>query len=276
MYNARILIIVLVSLCLSVSGCHYFSTDSQISYGLNHYKMGLYNQAIPTLLSAVKSLEKESPPDSRLVDVLIALGAMAESEKRNDLAANFYPRALKAADALQPTDDKRLRNALVYLGMFYSYHERAHDALPILQRAAEISVKLKDQEYHAIDLDNLASAYQNLKQYSEAVEFQSRALKVANELTAAQFPTRGTILHNLGSSYMELGRYEEAEAYFKEAITVLNSGGREAEQWRIKTAKESYTDLRRRMDRAAEAEKPESPTVHQGAPADAKSGPAEL
>src|SRR6185369_7189916 len=82
---------------LAICGCHYFSTEDQINYGLNHYKMGAYGEAIPALISAARSLEKENPPDPRLVDVLLALGSMAESERRDDLAADFYPRALKAA-----------------------------------------------------------------------------------------------------------------------------------------------------------------------------------
>ncbi len=250
----------LITLC---SGCHYFSTESQINYGLNHYKMGLYNQAIPPLISAAESLEKENPPDPRLVDVLVALGTMAQAEKRDDLAANFYPRALKAAEALRPTDNTRLRNALVHAGIFYSGHEQTPEALPLLQRAAAISERLEDREYHAIDLDNLALAHQNLKQYLEASELQLRALKVTNELKSGQYlsGTKGTILHNLGSSYVELGRYKDAEKYFKESIAVLTSVGREVEPWRVNTAKKSYADLLRRTGRTEEAKKLEAPAL---------------
>jgi len=36
---------------VSLSGCLYFSTERQINYGLNHYEMGLYDLAIPPLMT---------------------------------------------------------------------------------------------------------------------------------------------------------------------------------------------------------------------------------
>jgi tetratricopeptide (TPR) repeat protein len=197
---------------------------------------------------------------------------MAMSEKRHDLAADFFPRALKAAESLRPNDNKRLRNALVNLGMFYSSHERSKEAVPTLDRAAAISERFagQDREFYAIDLDNLASAHQNLKQYPEAIDLQLKALNIANQLTSGKYlvTTKGVILHNLGASYVELGRYKEAEANFKESISVLSSGGRDVEAWRLKTAKRSYADLLHRTGREREAQELEVPAPQPGAPAD--------
>lgn len=262
----------LLVFCVGLSGCHYFSTESQINYGLNHYEMGLYGHAIPALVSAADSLEGKKPLDPRLVEVLVALGTMAASEKRNDLARDFYLRGLKAAEALQPIDNTRLRNSLVNLGMFYSYNDRAKDSLPILQRATSISKTFNDQTFYAIDLDNLASAYQNLKQYVEASELQLKALGVVNEMAAGKFllRTKGTILHNLGRSFVEIGRHSEAETRFKESIAVLTMDQREAEPWRIRTAKKSYVDLLMRMGREKEAKdlksQIEAPVLPQSTP----------
>lgn len=257
-----------LAVVLGLAGCHYVSTESQINYGLNHYEMGLYGQAIPALMSAAKSLEKQNPPTPRLVEALIALGDMAQGEKRDDLAADFYPRALKAAEALQPPDSTRLRNALVHTGQFYSFHDRAKDAVPLLQRAADISAKFEDREFHAIDLDNIASAYQNLKQYDKCIELQLKSLQLANKLPKEKFLTKGTILHNLGRSHMDLGQYKEAEEYLKEALAVLSAGGREAEPWRVRTARKSYSELLRKMGRNEEAEKLQPPALQKGVPAD--------
>jgi tetratricopeptide (TPR) repeat protein len=154
--------------------------------------------------------------------------------------------------------------------MFYSYHKRAREAVPLLQRAAAISEKFDDRVYHAIDLDNLATAYHNLKQYQQASELQLRALKVANELSFGEFlaRTKGTILYNLGTSYIEVGRNKEAEECFKQSITVLTSGGSEVEPWRLKTAKNSYAELLRKTGRAREAQELEAPALQPGTPAD--------
>ena len=123
----------------ALAGCAYTSTEQQINYGLNHYRMGLYDQAITPLVSAAESMEKQSPPDARLVDVLLALGDMAQAKDRKDLAAGFYPRALKAAEAVTPADNTRLRNALVGTGLFYTYNGRPRDALPLLEQAGVLS-----------------------------------------------------------------------------------------------------------------------------------------
>ena len=81
-----------------LGGCA--STDQQVNYGLNHFRMGLYNQAIPPLRSAADTLERKSPPDPRLPEIFIALGEMAADTTRPDLAEGFYKKALKAADEL--------------------------------------------------------------------------------------------------------------------------------------------------------------------------------
>lgn len=241
---------------ISLSGCLYMSTDRQISYGLAHYQMGLYNQAIPALASAANSLETDNPSDPRFVDVLIALGSMAQSEKRYDLADNFYLKALKAAEALQPVDNVRLRNALVNLGMYAMARERLQDAVPLLMRACTLSEKFENREFHAIDLDNLATAYQSLKQYQQASELQLSALKVVNELAGGNTlaGTKGTIHHNLATTYQELGRDAEAETSFKTALAILTSGGASVEPWRVATARRSYAKYLRKVGREKEAQ----------------------
>src|SRR5258708_28522818 len=131
-----------IALTIVLSGCLYVSTERQINYGLNHYEMGLYDLAIPPLVTAAESLEKGSPPDARLVDVFLALGDMAVKKDRKDLATGFYARALRASETLKPTDNKRLRNVLVTSVMFYTYNGLPKDDLPLLQPAAAISSTL--------------------------------------------------------------------------------------------------------------------------------------
>ena len=197
----RGLVTAITALSFISPGCHYFNTESQIDSGLNHYEMGLYNQ-VSLLSSQPPMAERGGPPNPRLVEILLALGDMAQSEKRNDMAADFYPRALKAAEALKPVDNERLRNAFVRTGMFYSYHERAAEAYRC--RACRSTVGgIRRSGVFAIDLDDLAFAHQNQKRYEKAVQLQSKALKIADKLPTAKYPNKGTILHNLGSSYME-------------------------------------------------------------------------
>lgn len=253
---------ILAGLCIVLSGCVYFSTDRQINYGLNHYEMGLPGHAIPPLIEAARSLEKENPPDPRLVDVLIALGNMAQQDKRNDLAADFFSRALKAAGALQPADAGRLRNALVNTGLFKQRLGQSAEALPLLQRAADISRTDDQPILHAIDLDNLAQAHSSLGQFQTAIGLQQEARDIALRTTDGKYlaRTRGTILHNLGDAYAKLGREQDAEACFRQAIATLSTGGREVEAWRIERARKAYAELLRKAGRNREAQALEAGT----------------
>ncbi len=249
-----------------LSGCIAVSTESQINYGLNHYKMGLYSHAIPPLVTAADSLEKITPTDPRLVDVLIALGEMAQSDKRKDLADGFFTRALKAAESLKPQDERLLRNSLVHLGSFYLF-ERPSDALQILARAEEISRTYDDQVLHAIDLDNLGIAYRGTKNYPRSSALSLQALAIINSITTGKLVTRtkGVILHNLGYTEMLFEHYKEAETHFKESLLVLRSDPKNVESWRVKTVLNSYAKLLRstgRIQEATEFENQSGANVH--------------
>ena len=238
-----------------VAGCVAISTEDQINYGLNHYKMGLYNRAIPPLMSAAESMEGKDPPDPRLVDVLIALGVMAQGTGRRDLAADFYPRALKAAETLSPPDTVRVRNSLVHLGTFY-IEGRPSDAVALLERAEKLSRGIDEQVIHAIDLDNLAQAHQALRQYPRAIALSMEALRVVEQHPQQRYATRtkGVILHSLAMSYSDAGDAKRAEALFKQSLSVLRSAPNEVEAWRLKTVTTDYAQLLRRTGRAQEAD----------------------
>jgi tetratricopeptide (TPR) repeat protein len=242
-------------LCVVIASCVAISTDEQINYGLSHYNMGLYNRAIPPLRSAADSLEGKNPPDPRLVDVLIALGVMAQGTGREDLAGGFYPRALKAAEALKPADTVRLRNSLVHLGTFY-IEDRPFDAVVLLERAEKLSRTNDDRVVHAIDLDNLAQAHQSLKQYPQAIALSIEALHIVEQNPQQKYAarTKGVVLYSLALSYSEIGDVKRAEALFKQSLAILRSAPDEVEAWRLRTVTTNYAQLLRRSGRALEAD----------------------
>jgi tetratricopeptide (TPR) repeat protein len=241
-------------LCALLAGCMTLSTDQQVAYGLNHYSMGLYNQAIPPLVSAASSLEGRNPPDPRLSDVLVALGNMAQATGREDLAENYLPRAVKAAEAIAPPDPTRLRNSLVHLGSFYT-GKKPSEAVPLLERAERISATLNDPVLNAIDIDNLAGAHRALKDYAHAISLGQRALQVIEQHPGAKLAgrTKGTILSNLGESYAGARDQQRAESCFKQSLEVLRAAPSEVEAWRLKEAVRRYSDFLRSVGREKEA-----------------------
>jgi tetratricopeptide (TPR) repeat protein len=146
---------------------------------------------------------------------------MAESHKRDDLAADFFRRALKAAEALRPVDEAQTRNALVDLGLFYTRKGRETEAVPLLERAAGISAGLAQRYLYAIDLDNLAIALDQQKRHSEANALSMKALAVLDSVPPGGMEdrTRGVV-----------------------------------ESWRLRTVLSNYADLLRRTGREAEAQ----------------------
>lgn len=242
-----------------LSGCVATSTDYQVNYGLNHYRMGLYSQAIPPLMSAAASLEETNPPDPRLPEVLLALGEMAVASKRIDLAEGFFRKAVKAADELATPDEKTQRNALVQGGNFYLAQKRPAEALPLLERAARISGQGArfPRTLHAIDLDNLGVAHSDQGRRAEGRALGLRALKVLDgaqaEPDAAK--TRGVVLYNLAYGYMEEQRYAEAEANYRRSLEILapSSGPQVGENWRVRTVLGSYAAMLRKLGREQEA-----------------------
>ncbi|WMW81844.1 tetratricopeptide repeat protein [Undibacterium cyanobacteriorum] len=230
------------------------STEQQINYGLNHYKMGAYQQAIPSLVAAADHLEKDTPKDPRLVDVLIALGEMAQSEKRKDLASDFYQRAFKTAEELKPQDSTKLRNALVPFGLF-NLQDHPSDAIHLLQRAELISRSYEDQVLNVIDQDNLALAYNANKEFERANATSLHALEVLKNIKSGKLinRTKAVILHNLAYNQMDMGRYAESESNFKESLAVMRSAPNEIEAWRLRRVKSSYALLLRKLGRESEA-----------------------
>jgi tetratricopeptide (TPR) repeat protein len=246
-----------LALSILAAGCAS-STEQQINYGLNHYEMGLWGPAtIRPLVSAANSLEKTSPPDPRLPRVLLALGTMAESHKRDDLAEDFFRRALKAAEALRPADEAQTRNALVDLCLCYTRQGREKEAVPLLERAAAISAGLPQRYLYAIDLDNLAIALDQQKRHSEANALSMKALAVLDSVPPGGMEdrTRGVILHNVARSYVDQGRYGEAEKLYRDSLTILEAGSsRDVESWRLRIVLKNYAGLLRQTGREAEAQ----------------------
>lgn len=254
-------LVILIAFTLTTLNCQYFSTDSQINYGLNHYKMGLYDRAIPFLLSAVEDIENEEPTDPRLPQVLIALGNMATNKKDEARAEDFFRRALKAAEKLSPVNNVQIRNSLVHLGLFYRARDRAKEAVPLLKRATTISEEATNKVLFAIDLDNLGLAIDQLGRHEEANQLSLKALDVLDSLTPSNedAKTRGVILYNLAWSYMNQKRYTEAEKLYQKSLALLEDESLgPVENWRIKTILKGYANLLRQTKRIAEANTMES------------------
>jgi hypothetical protein len=197
------------------SGGRLFCVEhqQQINYGLNHYEMGLWGPAtIRPLVSAANSLETANPPDPCLSRILLALGTTAESHKRDDLAADFFRRALKTAEALRPVDEAQPRNALVDLGLFYT-RKRSGDGGSAAPWTRHLAIALDQRKRH-----------------SEANALSMKALAVLDSVPPGGMEdrTRGdveswrlrTVLSNYADLLRRTGREAEAQALERRATAI--------------------------------------------------------
>lgn len=255
--NLRLNHFLCLLLMLILVGCA--TTNQNINSGLWHYNAGLWNQALPRLLSSVPELEKSNPKDPRLSNALIALGNMAMGYKEFGKAEDYFKRALKAAESQEPQNDNLMREALVHAGNFYLNQKRYSESEPFLKRAVIISEQNKSipRIIFAIDSDNLGLAYTGQGKHADGNALSQNALKVLNDLVPSNDvkETRGIILYNLGYSYAEQKRFAEAETLYQQALGELSPAGKPAigEQLRINTILTNYAVLLKQQGRTEEA-----------------------
>ena len=233
--NVRDLTLVLL-LSLILIGCQ--STEGNINYGLNHYQMGLYNQAVPSLNSSVEELEKQNPSDQRVTRAYLALGVMAQAGKLFDRAEQYMEKALYTAKHTEKNKNTHIRNAHNTLGNFYINQEKFKLALPHLEKALLISEATNhDPVLVAIDIDNIAIVYSELRDHEKSLEFSEKALE-SNEMSPDNkyyLRTKGVILFNRGKTYEELKQYKLALINYEESIKLLTELviKQPHESWRI-------------------------------------------
>jgi tetratricopeptide (TPR) repeat protein len=241
---------------LSLGGC-LVRTDKKIYYGLSHYEAGLYGHAIRPLREAAARLDSEDPTDPRLPRVLEALGRMATSTGRPDLAEQFFARGVEKSGRLDPPDDRVLQRSLVTLGLFYRAQRRAAEAISPLERACEIASAWEDDRLgYAIALDNLSLAHSDLERWEEARRGSDEALAVLDALGESpdNDRTRAVVLFNRAASVEVQGNLEEVEALYVQAIEIFerNEIPRE-ERWRLGVMLDKYSKLLETQGRTDEA-----------------------
>jgi tetratricopeptide (TPR) repeat protein len=236
-----------------LSGCA--STDQNINSGLWHYNAGLYDEAIPKLLSGVESLYKNNPSDSRLPSAYLALANMAASDKRLDIAEKYYKQAIEVAEKYSHNDARIMRNVSSSAGNFYIDNKRYLEAIPLLESAASLSKNndLIPRKLYAMDLDNLGLANDGAGRQEEADNLSNKALAEISVLpsTPEIVSIRGVIFYNLAYRNAERGNIVEAENFYKRALEDIFTSN---EAWRIKTVKTNYAEFLKKLGRNSESE----------------------
>ncbi|GLQ31351.1 tetratricopeptide repeat protein [Litoribrevibacter albus] len=228
------------------------SVDQNINYGLNHYKMGLYNHAIPKLLSSTPELENSNPTDQRVTEAYLALGVMAEADKQFEKAEEFMKKALETAKNVNENKSTHIRNANNTLGHFYINQQHYTQAKTYLERALEISrQKNNDPVMLAIDLDNLALVHFELGDQVQSTTYSDEALRLIEKDINHQYyiRTKGIVLYHQGLRLEKLGENKKALGRYNSSIEAfeLLANKHSYESWRIDVVTKSKDALLAKM-----------------------------
>jgi Flp pilus assembly protein TadD/peroxiredoxin len=198
-------------------------------YGLMYFQRGYYDQSETAFQLALKD-------DPSNAEAVYGLGSVYLKEEKNTEARACFERTVK----LKTDYPKTLTNAWNNLGLLAVREGKTSEAISYFQEA------LRLDPTHVVALNNLGSAYRQLKDWDQARTILERAVKVKpddpeanyglamvfaqtdnNEQAyeflrkALQFrPAYPEALNNLGILYLRTQRPDDAVASFEECIRV--------------------------------------------------------
>jgi tetratricopeptide (TPR) repeat protein/peroxiredoxin len=200
-----------------------------LSYGSVFFQRGYYDQAGAAFERAL-----HDSPDS--AEALYGLGSVYLNQQKAAEARASFERATKLHASYPDT----LANAWNNLGLLSAREGRTEEAIGYFDQALRLSPD------HVVALENLGSAYRQLKQWDDARKAFERALAVSPNDPEANYglgmvfaqtddtaralehlqralqsrPSYPEALNNLGILYLRTQRRDEAVAKFEECIRV--------------------------------------------------------
>ncbi len=200
-----------------------------LSYGSVFFQRGYFDQAEAAFAQALRD-------DPSSAEALYGIGSVYLNQKKSTQARESFERATKLHAAYPDT----LANAWNNLGLLDAREGHTEQAIGFFLRA------LQQNPDHVVALENLGSAYRQLKQWDKARAYFERALAIAPQDPEANYglgmvfaqtdetahalehlqralqsrPTYPEALNNLGILYLRLQRKDEAVAKFEESIRV--------------------------------------------------------
>ncbi len=132
------------------------------------------------------------------------------------LSQHQYRKALphyqQARDIFQSLQKHRhTERARLHLAVCWMMTGRVQDALDILRAVDQASRELEDKALEGAAAGNLGLAYQNLKDYTNSIEQQKRALEIGRALQDQAMQLQAQI--HLAECYLQEGRCRQAQGF---------------------------------------------------------------
>ena len=177
--------------------------------GSVYYTMGQPERAVQYYLRSLKIAE-EINDTTRIATLILNLGSVYSEQKYSlDTAINYYRRAMHMGESLGYND--LLGVGSMNLGQVYYKMEEYDSALFYFEKSLQINTS---KIYISSSLNDMGRIYAVKGNYEQAIEYQQKALKLAEEENALTEKTK--ILLGLASTYMEQKNYPMAIKYLEQ------------------------------------------------------------
>src|ERR1700761_4357754 len=143
-------------------------------------------------------------------------GAMFETAGNNAKARALYEQAVTVA--AETHDDEMWAQSLFSRGYLLGLEGEYAAGLGDLKRAQALYEKLNKPVHALTVLNSIATLYNRMGDYSQAVYIYSRALKAQRE--AGMLREQAVTLHNLGRAYENLHEWDESRKSFAGSLAV--------------------------------------------------------
>ncbi|MEE3718851.1 tetratricopeptide repeat protein [Tumidithrix elongata RA019] len=116
------------------------------------------------------------------------------------------------------------------IGLVYDNLGQYSKALEYYRQSLAIIKEIGDRYKEGLTLNNIGTIYDYLGQYPKALEIYQQALAIQKEI--GDRAGAGTTLNNIGAVYRNLGQYPKALAYYQQSLTIIKEIGDRPEEGR--------------------------------------------
>ncbi|MDD4309257.1 MAG: sigma 54-interacting transcriptional regulator [Candidatus Cloacimonetes bacterium] len=158
------------------------------------------------LLDIAYGAAKQSQNNRMIVECLIHLGALYQTNNDRTNALKCHSKADRLCDDLQDSDI--ILQVKIALGNTYYHFAEHHKALVVLSDAFRLSLECGDVNRQILIINNLSTLFSMLKRFTEAEEILQKGIQISS---THNIPMRKVLLlFNLGVLLMRRETYQRA------------------------------------------------------------------
>jgi CHAT domain-containing protein len=181
---------------------------------------GNYAQAKQAYEQSLK-LTRETGDRSGESLALNNLGGVISVLGEDDRAIDYLNQSLHMSQALQ---NRSLQaSTLLTIGTIHHFRHQPNEiqtAIGHYQASLTLAIETQDKPLQAEVLSSLGTAYEDLKDYNQAIEFHQKSIALANAIGDPEIHAKA--LNNLGHTFLSTGRLPESIATLRQAIALLD------------------------------------------------------